>query len=53
MIFANSLDPDQAQQTSGLIWIQSVWHSDGIPEITFLKFDFRKNQMTEQNNLVS
>ena len=24
--FANSLDPDQARQMSGLIWIQTVWH---------------------------
>ena len=32
--FANSLDPDKM---SGLIWIQTVWHSDGIPERFFSK----------------
>ena len=35
--FANSLDPDQAHKTSGLIWIQTVCHSDGIPERIFRK----------------
>ena len=30
--FANSLDADQARQDVGLIWIQTVWHSDGTPE---------------------
>ena len=25
--------------TSGLIWIQTVWHSDGIPERNFQKVD--------------
>ena len=34
--FANSLDPDQAQQMLGMVWIQTVRRSDGIPEI-FLK----------------
>ena len=33
--FANNLDPDQARQKSGLIWIQTTWHSDGIPESIF------------------
>ena len=31
-MFGKSLDPDQAK-SSGLIWIQTVWHSDGILEI--------------------
>ena len=35
--FANSLDPDQAWQMSGLIWIQNVWLAEGIPERTFCK----------------
>ena len=33
--FANSLNSDQAQQNVGnvvLIWIQTVSHSEGIPE---------------------
>ena len=28
--FANSLDPDQARQNVGLVWIQTVWHPNGI-----------------------
>ena len=34
---ANSLDPDQIRPDKmlGLIWIQTVWHSDGIPERFF------------------
>ena len=35
--FANSLDPDQAWINVGPIWIQNVWHSDGIPEKFFWK----------------
>ena len=38
--FANSLDPDQARQNVGLIWIQTVRHSDGIPEDCFEKVIF-------------
>ena len=34
--FANSLDPDQDRQTSDLISIQTVSHTDGIPERFFL-----------------
>ena len=31
----------------GLIWIQTDWHSDGIPEGIFLKIlNFEKNQQT-------
>ena len=41
--FANSLDLDQAPQTSGLIWTQTVLHSDGIPEF-FEKVAFEKFQ---------
>ena len=36
IIFANSLDPDQARKMSSLIWIQTVWHTVHIPEIIFL-----------------
>ena len=32
--------------TSGLIWIQNVWHSDGIPERIFRKRWFWKNHQT-------
>ena len=28
--FANSLDPDQDRQPSGLIWVQTIWKCDGI-----------------------
>ena len=35
IIFANSLDPYQARQMSGLIWVHTVLHSDGIPERFF------------------
>ena len=37
--FENSLEPDQDQ-----IWIQSVWHSDSVPEIIFWKNLFWKSQ---------
>ena len=29
---------------SGLIWIQTVWHSDGIHERIFQKNDFEERQ---------
>ena len=29
---------------SGLVWIQTVWHSDGIPEIIYDNVNFEKNQ---------
>ena len=38
MTFANSMesmDPDQDERMSGLIWIQAVLLSDVIPEINF------------------
>ena len=35
--FANSLDPDQACHNVGQISIQTVWHSDCIPERIFGK----------------
>ena len=50
--FANSLNPGQAQQKSGLIWIQTVWHSDGIPERLFLQkliLKIHKQQKSMQN----
>ena len=34
---ANSLDPNQARRYVGPNWIQTVRHSDGIPEIIFQK----------------
>ena len=45
------LDPDQARRfpdkMSDLIWIQTVWHSDGIPERFFWKSRFfKKNPQT-------
>ena len=35
---------------SGLIWIQTVWHFDGIPERIFQKVDFEKNQQTTKKH---
>ena len=35
MTFANSLDPDQARQMSGLIWIQTNCHSDSLKQWYF------------------
>ena len=28
---------------SSLIWIQTVWHSDGIPEKNLLDFSYKKS----------
>ena len=36
MLTYNSLGPDQAWQNVNLIWIQTVWHSDGIQKEFFL-----------------
>ena len=45
--FLTQIRPDKM---SGLIWIQTVWHSDCIPERTFLKSLFWKNQqMTKKH----
>ena len=33
----NTFDPDQDRQNLILIWVQTVWHSDGTPEIIFQK----------------
>ena len=33
---------------SGLIWIQTVLHSDGISERIFEKVDFEKYQQTDR-----
>ena len=37
---------------SGLIWIQTVWHSDGIPERSFKKVDFeeKKNSSSQKES---
>ena len=37
--FSNNLDPDQDQH-SGIIWTQTVCHSDGVPERIFGKVKF-------------
>ena len=34
---------------SGLIWIQTVWHSDSIPENSFEKVNFKKNPQTTKS----
>ena len=33
---------------SGLIWIQIVWHSGGIPERIFQKVDFEKKSADDK-----
>ena len=45
------METDWTQILSGLIWIQSVRHSDGIPEGIFEKFDFENNQLTTQKHV--
>ena len=45
-----SLDPEQAQKILGPIWIQTVQHSDGIPERIFRNDDFEKNQQTTKKH---
>ena len=35
---------------SGLIWIQTLWRSDGIPERIFRKVSFWKNQQTTKEH---
>ena len=37
MTFTNSLDPDQTDRMLVLIWIQTVWYSDNVPERICLK----------------
>ena len=46
--FANNFDPGQPHKTSGLIWIQTVWHSDGTTLMVFLIdfFVLKKNPQT-------
>ena len=34
---------------SGLIWIQAIWHSDGIPEFLFEIVHLKKKKSTEHN----
>ena len=38
-------------KTSGLIWIQTVWHSDGKLEINFPKFDFGQKLIRPQKGM--
>ena len=41
--FVNSLDPGQARQpVLGWVMIQTIWHSDGVPEFFFSKSLFWK-----------
>ena len=35
---------------SGLIWIQTVWHSDGIPEIIYWKSEFQKVSVDDKKH---
>ena len=42
MTFANILDPDQARQTSDLIWIQTVYTLMVFLKEFFEKVDFEK-----------
>ena len=42
--FASRLD----DKTSGLIWIQSVWYSDGIPDFFLEKADDKKAWKSSQ-----
>ena len=51
--FANSLDPIRPDKTSGLIWIQTVWHFDGIPERFFLKKLIEKKKTKKHAKLPS
>ena len=50
-----SLQTDWTQirpnKMSGLIWIRTVWHSDGIPEGIFRKSWYKKNQQTTKKNM--
>ena len=49
--FANNLDQNQANKTSGSIRIQNVRHSEGFPERIFRKRLFRKkNQKTTKKH---
>ena len=41
-------------QTLGLIWIQNVWHFDGIPEIIFRKkLVLKKSADNEKANKIT
>ena len=51
MIFANSLNPDQADKMLGLIWIQT--DTDGVePEITFWKNWFWKKSADDKKKIM-
>ena len=45
--FYKQLDPDQAWHHVGLIWIQTVWHYDDIPESIYLKKTFILKKKSE------
>ena len=44
-----TLQTDWTQIRPDKIWIQSVWHSDGIPQRILKKIDFEKKQMTKKH----
>ena len=46
LTFANSGTQIRPDKTSGLIWIQTVCHSDDIPDFFFENIDFDNNQQT-------
>ena len=35
------------QKMSGLIWIQTIWHHDGIPERTFEKVHYEQKKSAD------
>ena len=47
---ADNLCKQFVNKMSGLIWIQTVWHSDGIPVRIFQKVDFEINQQTAKKH---
>ena len=48
--FASNFNPIRRDQTSGLIWIQTDWHSDGVLKIVFGNINLEeKHQMMSQN----
>ena len=45
----NSVDPGQTDKMSGLIWVHTVWHPDGIAERFFLKSWFWEIRRQQKN----
>ena len=48
---ANSLKQEKAK-LSGLIWIQTVLHSDDVPKIIFESYNFEKKYISRQQNIM-